>query len=282
MLGQFYIGVMQGRLLPKYKGRYQAHPRGYWQEEFDLASKFELDLIEFILDFSDVMENPLMNPESLKEIRNITQDSGTQVKSICADYFMEAPLHSTNPETVEKSKSILDKLLKNAASIGVTDVVIPCVDQASLKNDVDKERFIKNILPSARKAENLGVHLALETDLAPKSFMELLNTLDCRSVTVNYDTGNSASLGYNPEEEFEMYGNRISDIHIKDRILGGGPVPLGQGNTDFKRIMELIVASNFHGPLILQTYRDNEGKAIFRAQLDWFKNISGLQSIGST
>ena len=28
------VGVMQGRLLPKYKGRYQAHPKDTWQDEF--------------------------------------------------------------------------------------------------------------------------------------------------------------------------------------------------------------------------------------------------------
>ena len=31
------IGTMQGRLLPKYKGRYQAHPIDYWQKEFEIA-----------------------------------------------------------------------------------------------------------------------------------------------------------------------------------------------------------------------------------------------------
>ena len=35
MLGD--IGIMQGRLLPKFKGRYQAHPLGYWHEEFLIA-----------------------------------------------------------------------------------------------------------------------------------------------------------------------------------------------------------------------------------------------------
>ena len=41
------IGVMQGRLLPKYKGRYQAHPLGYWQDEFLIAASFQFDYIEF-------------------------------------------------------------------------------------------------------------------------------------------------------------------------------------------------------------------------------------------
>ena len=41
---------MQGRLLPKYQGRYQAHPKDYWRDEFKIASSIGLDCIEFILD----------------------------------------------------------------------------------------------------------------------------------------------------------------------------------------------------------------------------------------
>ena len=48
------IGIMQGRLLPKYRGRYQAHPVGYWDKEFPIAAKLGLDSIEFILDFNNV------------------------------------------------------------------------------------------------------------------------------------------------------------------------------------------------------------------------------------
>ena len=54
------IGVMQGRLLPKYKGRYQAHPLGYWQDEFYIAKDLGLDCIEFILDYENAELNPLM------------------------------------------------------------------------------------------------------------------------------------------------------------------------------------------------------------------------------
>ena len=57
------VGVMQGRLLPKYQGRYQAHPTGYWQDEFSIAAELELDCIEFILDYKDAGRNPLMVPE---------------------------------------------------------------------------------------------------------------------------------------------------------------------------------------------------------------------------
>ncbi len=54
------IGVIQGRLLPKYQERYQAHPINYWQNEFEIANEIGLDCIEFILDFNEVELNPLL------------------------------------------------------------------------------------------------------------------------------------------------------------------------------------------------------------------------------
>ena len=56
---------MQGRLLPKYKGNYQAHPVNYWQEEFPIASSLGLKCIEFILDFEDYEKNPLMTSKGI-------------------------------------------------------------------------------------------------------------------------------------------------------------------------------------------------------------------------
>ena len=82
------LGVMQGRLLPKYQGRYQAHPVGYWQQEFEIAEELGLDHIEFILDFNDAKENPLLNDKGIEEIQEISKKTGVTVKTICADYYM--------------------------------------------------------------------------------------------------------------------------------------------------------------------------------------------------
>ena len=63
------LGVMQGRLVPKYKDRYQAFPKDNWKDEFKIASSFGLDCIEFIFDYEDYEENPLIkNPESILKI----------------------------------------------------------------------------------------------------------------------------------------------------------------------------------------------------------------------
>ena len=265
------IGVMQGRLLPKYQGRYQAHPVGYWQDEFIVARDVELDCIEFIFDYNDAEDNPLIKDGGIDEIKAVIDRTGVAVKTICADYFMEAPVHSENIEIANSSQKLMISLLNNAAELSVTDVVIPCVDQSTLSDQAATDRFVEELLPVVAIAEKHGINLSLETDLAPQPFIELLNRFDSNRVTVNYDIGNSAALGYDPVEELAYYGKRITDIHIKDRVLGGGPVVLGRGDADFLAFFNKLKEFDYQGPFVMQAYRDEEGINIFKKQLNWIK-----------
>ena len=265
------IGVMQGRLVPKYQGRYQAFPIGMWQDEFRVAKECGLDLIEFILDFNDAELNPLLKKSGIKEILEISQKTGVTVQTICADYFMEAPLHSNDRVVVEKSFQVLRILLETAKSLQITNIVIPCVDQSSLGTKEAVDRFVRQIIKIIPRIEKYNINLSLETDLAPQPFIELLNKLNSKNITVNYDIGNSAALGFDSNEELEAYGDRITDIHIKDRVLGGGPVTLGKGNADFSKFFGKLKEFDYQGPFIMQAYRDDEGVKIFKKQLDWIE-----------
>jgi len=264
------IGVIQGRLLPQYLGRYQAHPKNYWKDEFQIAKELGLDCIEFILDFNEADQNPLLSLDGVDEIKAVSEESGIQVKTICADYFMEAPLHSEDFKIALASQKVISKLINNAAKLGVTDIVIPCVDKSRI-NEKSVSNFVNQLSKVLEVAENQKINLSLETDLPPKNFLNMLDLFDSNRVTVNYDIGNSASLGFNPIDELNCYGHRISDIHIKDRKLNGGPVMLGKGNADFNIFFNKLKEFNYCGPFIMQAFRDKEGLNVFKEQLEWIK-----------
>jgi hexulose-6-phosphate isomerase len=76
---------------------------------------------------------------------------------------------------------------------------------------------------------------------------------------VNYDIGNSASLGFNPKEEIQAYGPRILNVHVKDRRMGGTTVPLGTGNADFPTVFRALRRAGYRGDFILQTARAEDG-----------------------
>jgi L-ribulose-5-phosphate 3-epimerase len=246
------IGIMQGRLAPRWIGRYQAFPVGYWQSEFHIARELALDNIEFILDYGTEHLNPLMSESGVEEIKSTIVASGVGVKAICADYFMEAPFHSHHQK---RSESVLDLLLRNASSIGVKDIVIPCVDQSSLKTEEQMKMVTESISKALPLAERLMINLNFETDLGPKEFAAFLKRFQSPRIKVNYDIGNSASLDYNPTEEFEAYGALISDLHIKDRPKGAGSVKLGTGNAKFDLVFGLLKQIGFAGNITMQASR---------------------------
>jgi hexulose-6-phosphate isomerase len=90
----------------------------------------------------------------------------------------------------------------------------------------------------------------------------LLEWLHDSRFRINYDSGNSASLGYRPREEFAAYGARIGSVHVKDRVLGGGTVPLGEGNTDFASFFDCLGRVNYTGDFTLQVARGVAGDEV--------------------
>jgi hexulose-6-phosphate isomerase len=53
------IGFMQGRLSPMIDGRIQSFPWSYWEDEFLLAEKIEVHLMEWTIDSKKVEGNPI-------------------------------------------------------------------------------------------------------------------------------------------------------------------------------------------------------------------------------
>ena len=141
---------------------------------------------------------------------------------MCRFFLWECPFHSERQDESDLAVLVAKKLIQNCSELGISDIVIPCVDQSSLPSQSHIRKFINQIHKIIPIAEKLDVHLALETDLDPSAFKNLLYQLNSPSITVNYDTGNSTSLGFDYLKELHAYGDRISDLHIKDRLRGGG------------------------------------------------------------
>jgi L-ribulose-5-phosphate 3-epimerase len=152
---------MQGRLVPKYKKQYQSHPVGYWDQEFDVAAQLGLDLVEFIVDLDGIEENPLMSASGMARVAEVAASTGVRVSSICADCFMVAPLHSADALVARSSAAYLQRLVDHAPVLGISDIVIPCVDQSSLRSHDDTARFVAALEPLLGDADRNGVNLSV-------------------------------------------------------------------------------------------------------------------------
>lgn len=269
------IGIMQGRLVPPVNGHFQCFPRDNWKSEFAGAAAADLDSIEWIYDVYGEDVNPIAHDAGLSSIRDLCQTHGVAVRSVCADVFMERRLVAAGGAINRDQVECLDWLIEQCNKLNIERIVLPFVDASRIEGSEETGAVVEVIGHAATTAQDCGIELHLETDMNPAAFADLLSHLPQECIRVNYDTGNSAGLGYSPTEEFAAYGERIGSVHIKDRILNGGTVLLGLGDTDFDAVFNGLSRVEFEGPFIFQVARGEDGDEVnwMRRNRIWFEQL---------
>ncbi len=261
------IGVMQGRLLPPWEGRHQCFPREHWKEEFPLAAEASVDSIEWIYDALSENENPLCSDHGVEEMSLLSKKHNIAVVSLCADYFMARPLAKVTGEEQEGRISRLLWLLDRCKLIGIRRVVLPFLDNSRIESDAEEAEVVRVLQRALVHAEKAEIELDLETSLDPQRLKSLLAKIPHPLLKVNYDLGNSTSLGYDPMEEIAAYSDRIGGVHIKDRVRGGGTVPLGSGDTKISTVLSLLFRAGYKGDFVMEAARGEAGK-----EVDWVRH----------
>jgi hexulose-6-phosphate isomerase len=254
--------IMQGRLLSPGGRSIQSFPRDRWRDEFALAAEAGLDAIEWIYDLQDADANPLATDSGVAEMRALSRQHGIAVVSLCADYFLERPFVRVALDGLGDLTGYLIWLIGRCRQAGITRVVLPFVDAARIDTPQDERRAVevlRQVLPTCAAT---GVELHLETSLAPGAFSSLLAQVPDPLLRVNYDSGNSASLGYDVACELAAYGTSIGRVHIKDRIRGGGTVPLGTGDADLPALFSGLAGLRYQGDYVLQVARGADGSEV--------------------
>ena len=248
------IGIMQGRLLPMVGDRIQAFPGELWRNEFQLGATIGIATIEWILE-SPLTPNPLFSEDEHQEFRTIQEDTGVKVDFVCADYFMEVPFVRMSDSVRDSNREVLNRAIDYCSSLGIRGIEIPMVDASQIRNQGEEDELASAIAPCLNHAASRGVEIGLETSLNPERFSALLKNINHPAIKANYDSGNSASLGYDSTEEIEAYGSWINNVHIKDRLVNGGTVPLGEGDADIPKVLASLKESGYEGDYVIQGAR---------------------------
>ena len=252
------IGFMQGRLSPRIDGKIQAFPWPYWEAEFPLANSLGLSSMEWTLDQDRIFENPLMTEAGRAVIRHLSKENDILVSSLTGDCFMQAPFWKAKGQEQLDLVSTCEKVLNACADVGIKFIVIPLVDNGALTTSQEQEALENVLLGFVPLMQAKDLVIVFESDFAPPKLAEFIARLPAAQFGINFDMGNSASLGWEPEEEIRLLANRILNVHVKDRVLGGTTVPLGQGNVKFPKVFASLRAANYDGNFILQTARADD------------------------
>ena len=256
------IGIMQGRLLRPIGESIQRFPADAWEQEFARAAQAGLFCIEWIYEVYGAEKNPLASDEGIETLRRLSEESGVAVRSVCADYFMDRPLLRSEGDSRAERIAVLRWLIERCGLLGADRIVIPFVDVSRIETSAEADEVVAMLSSVVDDADKNAVELHLETSLPPGDFAALLAKLPHPRVKANYDSGNSASLGYDVRDEFSAYGDRIGSVHIKDRIRGGGTVPLGTGDADLPALFRGLRTIGYDRELIMQVARGAAGDEV--------------------
>lgn len=265
------VGIMQGRLIPDENNRIQSFPRTNWRKEFPIMETIGLSLLEWTFDYENLWENPILTSNGFLEVKELSEQHKVQVLSATADNLMQAPIHKLNNNLSTSVEDCIN-FLGLLASTDIQIVVWPLVDGGNLNSKKEFDTFVEKFEPVARSIENMKIKVIFETDLPPEYNLRLIYGISSKSVGINLDIGNTASYGYKTSREFEVLGDWIQHVHIKDRTFRGGTVPLGSGDVDWIDTVQAI-QSSYSGNLILQTARKPDHVHAIREYLDFCEKV---------
>ena len=263
------IAFVQGRLVDLVKGKIQAFPRDNWEVELDKASENNIRYIELTVDLCNIWENPIASILGQDYLKKKLLASNIKPLACTADFIMHNPPWKGGENNYDQMRFVTEEIINGLGNINCGILVLPFVDDSSL-NDSNKKKAIDFLLSLSEILETKKVRVAIESDFKPHALKSFIDNLPDNLFGINYDIGNSASLGFDHNEEFAMYFNRIIHIHVKDRVLNGTTVPLGDGNADLSGCFKNIKDYGYAGDFSMQTSRDPSGNHV-EAMLRYIK-----------
>lgn len=254
------LGFMQGRLSPLVGGRIQAFPWDNWVDEFGAAERCEIGLMEWTLDQDRLYENPLLTCEGQEQIRALCSRYAMSIPSLTGDCFMQSPFWKVGGASGTELQKDFLAIIEACSQVGIEMIVVPLVDNGRLDTRDQENTLVDFLLHQVAFFKSRGVRIIFESDFVPADLARFIKRLPVDTFGINYDIGNSAALGYSPSEEFAAYGERILNVHVKDRVLGGTTVPLGTGNAQFEIVFTELARQGYKGKFILQTARATDDR----------------------
>lgn len=249
------IGFMQGRLSPIYRNRIQSFPWNNWKEEFQIANRLGINLMEWTIDSYKFHRNPIFTKKGREKVNLLKKKNKIKIESLTADYFMEKPFWKKSNQKNKKLQNNFWKLIKSCKILGIKKIVIPLVDGGSFKSEGEKLFLINYLNNEKQKIKKNSVKIIFETDMKPKDVIKFITQLDSRIFGINYDIGNSAGLGFKLEEEIKVFGKHILNVHLKDKKKKGKTIKFGKGSANFKKLFFLLKKNKYKGNFIIQSAR---------------------------
>ena len=216
----------------------------------------------------------MFSPSFAKKIGEIFSENGIEI-SVLGCYINPS---NTNKEILEKDMEYFVESLKYAKFLnaGVVGLETGFVGEECITENNQTEEAYQYLLSNMKvlkdAAEKLGVMIAVEAVScfvinSPERMLRLLNDLDSPNILVIFDLLNLLTIeNYKNQEKiidtvFELLGDKISVIHLKDFIVENNQLrqcPIGEGLLNREKILSIIKTHKPNIPIILEEIKEEK------------------------
>lgn len=234
-----------------------------FEDMFSQIKKAGFDGIELNVDAAGSSAHSLSlgtTDGELSDILALSEKNELPVVSVSTSLWWSSNMGSTDKESRESSKKLLEKQLACASALGASGIlVVP----GGIGEDISIARAYKNSFDflegSKGLIEEYKIKVGLENVwnaffLSPFDMADFIDRLACEYIAAYYDVGNTVAFSWS-EYWIEILGARISHIHIKDfkrnaGINSGGTWPdLLEGDTNYRKIIPALKRIGWDGYL---------------------------------
>ena len=240
-------------------------------EWIELATKLEIDGLEFYNDFADVKD-----PANWPKIRKAVEATGMVIPMMCASPDF------TIPDPVGRAREVA----KEIASIRMSyelGAKYCRVLSGQRRKEITREEGLGYVVASIEAclpiAEELGITLIIENHYKDDFwtepefaqmmdvFVELVGRIDSPWFGVNFDPSNAIAAGEEPLDLLEAIKHRVVTMHASDRYLANGTIEdlrrqeggtagyvsffkhgvIGKGLNDYDAIFSTLKSVGFDG-----------------------------------
>jgi len=228
------------------------------EEAFALAAKAGADGIE-VRYASAATATVLGRPEHARRLAELAEKNGVAIPSLHLDCFRAEPALIGRQEIIEGAQQVLLRALGAASQAGAEMVTVPFFGKNAIELEEELTRAADALLDMVDHAAEAGVVIAVESTLAFHQEQFMLNHLgDTGDVKVCCNTGVALSRKLDVATGIRrLPAESIAFVRFRDvRIAEGAPpdfdVPLGEGDVDFRAVVQAIRAVRYDGWVIVE------------------------------
>lgn len=245
-------------------------------QAMDLAAQVGADGVE--IQYSDDWAPNLLDPRHAPWLAQQAADKGLVIPSLCLGTVCGRNGLIDSPETLPAAKELIAAACRVARQVKAATVVVPFFGNSLIEVEKELDQAIEVLADLVDAAEEAGVVLGIESTLNFNQCKYLLGQFaHTETVKIYQDTGNALARKLDLPTGLREFGREgLAGIHFKDVTMSAPPdynVQLGQGNVDFRAVLQSLRAIGYDDWIVLETPAGDDPAANAKANLQFVRDL---------